>query len=402
MTHDTRRATPAREDPVTTDTHTAVKAESIVESARAVREFGGALAKMFLHREAEIRGLLIGAIAGENVLMLGPPGTAKSALTLAFGAGLGWTSFVRLLGRTTVPEELFGPYSLKGLREDRYERVVQSYLPTAQVAFLDEIFKASSAILNALLTVLNEHAFDNGAVRLPVPLRIAVGASNELPQEDGLAALYDRFMLRYWVDYLQDEDEFSKMLVAEEQEQPHCDPHHFDVLHRAFKTVDYKHLANVIVEIKRELAAEQITASDRRWRKAMGLIRASAALDGRTVASRRDLSVLADCLWDNPTHRDIIRRVVAKQRNPELTRAEGLKAAVAEEIAKIPDLSGVKSAQLRPLVASMQQVTKMVSEAERIDASDPEVAAVVALIKRDGNAYAAKVGAVVASLNRAT
>jgi MoxR-like ATPase len=149
-----------------------------------------------LERETEVRLLILAALCGEHLLLLGPPGTAKSELSRRIAGLIGGKYFERLLTRFSVPEELFGPLSMRGLENDEYVRQIAGYLPTAEVAFIDEIFKANSAILNALLTLLNERLFDNGNARFEVPLLCLVGASNELPESEELDALYDRFLFR--------------------------------------------------------------------------------------------------------------------------------------------------------------------------------------------------------------
>jgi MoxR-like ATPase len=165
-----------------------------------LRRLRDALLDGLVERDEPIRLALLAVLAGEHVLLLGDPGTAKSMVARrlhhAFASG-GY--FERLLTRFTVPEELFGPLSIQGLEQDRYERVVAGYLPSATVAFLDEVFKANSAILNALLTLLNERLFDNGTRRMVTPLAAVVGASNELPKGEDLSALYDRFLIRLQV-----------------------------------------------------------------------------------------------------------------------------------------------------------------------------------------------------------
>ena len=147
-----------------------------------------------LERETPAKLLLLAAVSGEHVLLVGPPGTAKSELARRLrGCIAEATYFERLLTKFSVPEELFGPLSIKSLEHDEYRRITAGYLPTATIAFLDEIYNANSAILNALLTLLNEREFDNGAERVATPLVSVVGASNVVPEGSELAALHDRF-----------------------------------------------------------------------------------------------------------------------------------------------------------------------------------------------------------------
>src|SRR5208337_264311 len=170
----------------------------------------------FKERTEEINCSLLAILSGEHVLFLGPPGTAKSLLSKSICEVVDGYFFYYLLTRFTTPEEVFGPLSLKALQQDDFHRKIDGYLPTAHVAFLDEIFKSNSSILNSFLTVLNERKFHNGSRVLDVPLLSVFGASNELPEEnESLEALYDRFLFRCSVKYVDDESNFIDLIFGD-------------------------------------------------------------------------------------------------------------------------------------------------------------------------------------------
>ncbi len=188
---------------------------------RRLSDLLGQLETGLVERRRQVRLALLVALAGEHTLLIGPPGTAKSELArrlhLAFADA---RYFERLLTRFSVPEELFGPLSISALEQDRYERQTAGYLPQASIAFIDEVFKANSAILNALLTLLNERKFDNGAGRVACPLISAIGATNEVPAGEVAEAFFDRFLVRLPVGPVS-ADGFRALLALDDR----CGPH---------------------------------------------------------------------------------------------------------------------------------------------------------------------------------
>ncbi|RME56807.1 MAG: AAA family ATPase, partial [Deltaproteobacteria bacterium] len=193
------------------------RGHAIEEVGQKIRRIRSELQGRFLEREREVDGALMALLSGQHLLLIGPPGTAKSMLADELCKRIEDAVYFQwLLTRFTTPEEVFGAVSLKGLEQDEYRRVTAGKLPECDIAFLDEVFKANSSILNALLTLINERKFHNGREVVQVPLLTLFGASNELPEEDELTALYDRFLLRYQVSYLRETFNFLKMLTLPE------------------------------------------------------------------------------------------------------------------------------------------------------------------------------------------
>jgi MoxR-like ATPase len=224
----------------------------------------------------------------------------------------GASYFQWLLTRFTTPEEVFGAVSLRALEQDDYRRVTARKLPEAHIAFLDEIFKANSSILNAILTVINERLFHNGKEIVKVPLLSLFGASNELPEDDELLALYDRFLLRFVVNYISEDYRFLRMLEAR------------DAAERTTLTLDElrqmqaearalpipSHVYRAIADIRRELKQKNLEASDRRYRQSLNLLQAHAYLSGAKEVKEGDLYFLEHVLWRDPQELLEVRGVI--------------------------------------------------------------------------------------------
>ena len=275
-------------------------------------------------REQIIAVALLGAIAGHNTFLYGPPGTAKSLISRRLSAAFKSKSYFEcLMNRFSTPEEVFGPVSIKELKEDRYVRKTEGYLPAAEFAFLDEIWKSSPAILNNLLTIINEHLFKNGSERVKVPLKSLIVASNEVPPENqGLDALYDRFIIRLHVPPIQESKNFESLL----QSRPSSDAPEID----ANLVIDEQELAQwrdqildvqiskdamqIVGYIRQELADNfdelNVYVSDRRWQRAAMLMKASAFCNGRKETNHSDAVLLKHCLWTNPENREKVAEIV--------------------------------------------------------------------------------------------
>lgn len=338
----------------------------------------GEMNRGIYEKETEISLSLLAALAGESIILLGPPGVAKSMvarqLKTAFREA---QSFEYLMSRFSTPDEIFGPVSIQKLKtSDTYERAVEGYLPTADVVFLDEIWKAGPAIQNTLLTVINEKIFRNGNREMHLPLKLLVAASNELPAKgEGLEALWDRFVIRIESRPIKLEKNFRAMLLESHADflgpTDFTDSTDFSGFTGGLGHADFADNADfsdlkitseeyaewteridkigvkievldAISAIRKSLravnvdeAAERrnIYVSDRRWKNIVRLLRTSAFMQDREEVDICDLLPIYHCLWQEPEERDAIRNIVIRALfSPFADKLVEMKNALAEDI----------------------------------------------------------------------
>ncbi len=286
--------------------------ERTVEKIKKIKE---ELKGKFFEREEVIEGTFCALLSGNHLLLIGPPGTAKSLLAHEICGRVGGGKYFQwLLTKFTTPEEIFGAVSLKGLENDEYRRVTTGKLPEAHISFLDEVFKASSSILNTLLTIMNERLFYNGSEAIQVPLITLFGASNELPtEEDELEALYDRFLLRYVLDYIKEDFRFLKMIQGDvvETEKNTISLEELNRCQSEMREVRIpSHILKLISRIRGELRKKGIVLSDRRYKQSVLVLKSRAYLDGRSEVEESDLGILENVLWRAPGERGEIQAVI--------------------------------------------------------------------------------------------
>lgn len=297
----------------------------------------------YIERENEITMLFLALISSTNAFLHGPAGTGKSQLTEDISRKISGSNYFRILmGKTTEPSEIFGPVSLLAMKNDSYKINTENKLPTAQIAFVDEVFKANSAILNSLLTIMNEKLFFNDEVE-EVPLISMIGASNEYIEEDNLLALYDRFLLRWHVDYIQEAGKrvnlfksfldsrksksklISKAEVAATKvEETTITIDELLFLNELCKEVEIPlKVLKVYNTLFITLEKKGIIISDRRKNEGLKIIQATALLGNKNTAGAEDLENLKYVLWNEPKDLPTVLQEVSLISNPEKLKYDG-------------------------------------------------------------------------------
>lgn len=291
---------------------------------------GATLNQEMVERRQEIDTALIALVAGVHVFYLGTPGTAKSMMVDRLNAYIGGARvFKILMSRFTTPDEVFGPVSLAGLKDDRFERRIEGYLADAELVFLDEGFKSNSSVLNALLWAINERIYRHGTNVVHVPLSTLFLASNELPQDESLGALYDRLLFRFEVKKVRDQNSFVRMIRTVRPETP--DPiltweQVETAKAEARNVVIPDEVVTAVADLRKKLAEKGIEPTDRRFVEALKIVRAAAWLDGCTQADTEHLRPLQHVFWEVPEQAATVSQVVLAIANPMENEALSLLA----------------------------------------------------------------------------
>ena len=292
---------------------------------KKLEEIRQALNAKFFERDNEVEGILVALLSRQHMLMIGPAGTAKSALSVELAKIVKGTEYFQwLLTRFSTPEEVFGPLSLKDLEQGVYKRNTATKMPEANIVFLDEIFKANSAILNSLLTVINERLYYNNGMPVKVPLMSVIGASNEYPEEgEGLEALFDRFLLRFELDYIANETNFLSMMKGSGQNQVMPSLTLEELVQLQFVTdmvTIPDEVYEALSEIRNHLRDEGIRPSDRRFKQSLSVLQAKALINQRQVVEVYDLVILENVLWETVDQKDIVSNIIRNHSQDVVTQ----------------------------------------------------------------------------------
>lgn len=275
------------------------------------------LQSFFFERDDEIRGLLCAVLSNEHLLLVGVPGTAKSLLARTLCNALHMKFFQWLLTKFTTPEEIFGSISLKALEQGKYQRITKNKLPECNIALIEEVFYANSSILNALNTIMNERLFFNDSLATTVPLISVIGTTNIIPEEKELQAFYDRFLLRFVVNYIVEDASFVKMMKANILDTKTSMK--FEELKLAQDKVvkiDISSIIDHLLIIRNKLKEKSIIVSDRRFKQSIKVLQAHAFLNGHKAVETSDLNILKHVYWTNQNEMKEIELIILSIANP--------------------------------------------------------------------------------------
>jgi len=301
----------------------------------------------YAERSALVDGALTAILAGDHLLMLGPPGTAKSDFAEKFATCFKSSFFEIQLTKDTAPEEVFGMFSAKQMMEnDLYKRNVKDCAPDRQIWFLDEIFKSSSALLNGFLLAMQQRKMRNGNEMLSLPLETVMAASNEYPEDASLDALYDRFSLKFWLDYLGDDSALLRLMTdGPSQVSTVLTEDELEYLRDAVWNIPWTtDEAKTLLKIKKACENDGFFASDRTWiAKAPLLVRARAVVNGHDSVYPGDFLVLADVIWKTHDQRPALLKTVGNASDPYGARATAIIDGVRAAMKDLPSVDDIKT-----------------------------------------------------------
>lgn len=319
----------------------------IIEIRNKILKVETALEQKFFERDDEARGLSLAALSGHHIFFIGPPGTAKSQMIRWYCDRFDGASYFQwLLTRFSTPEELFGPVDLTALKDKgMFRRITAGKAPEAHIAFLDEVFKSNSAILNSLLSWLQERIYHNDGTPTQCPLIFAAAASNELPEEDeALSALYDRFLLRYNLNYIKDRKNFLDLMTTgggqEQKQVPTITQAELTIARDAVAhTPITVELTEAVADLRDNLRQNGIIISDRRFVQALSVFKAESWLRGDDAVLPETIEAGGNIFWDKPDDARKVRGICLQVSNPNLYKAQQILEAAEEAAASILDVN---------------------------------------------------------------
>lgn len=352
--------------------------KNILEAVKKLRLIETELnSQVFVERDLETRGLMLAIVAKTNVLLLGEPGVAKSLLAVEWKNRIkGAKYFEWLLNPFTTPEEIAGHISISSLQKDSYERNIEGTLNDAHIAFIDEVWKANSGVLNHMLPMLNERKyFNNGKVH-KAPLLTLIGASNELPEEgDGLDAVLDRFVIKFNVRTIKEQSNWYIMMdrfLDSQLNGPKKDKtvitiNEINKLQEAAKKIDIPFpVRRLVVDICQALKSENIGISPRVVNNSLRVIQANALINGRATAIEEDLEVLRHTFWKDPEEEPIIHSQVIQRITPEMKKVEELYRAAEEVFLNLGDLDSKSPQEVLDAIADISDIRKSMVKSRKV------------------------------------